>query len=474
MGNLKYRNDNKKLLLWVYVIFIFAIIGSLIINVLNTKNVINMYIIAGVFLSITLAYLIFYPIFVKKNKKPLQLEDNYLAFYVSFYKNNKMLKKLMFWIDILELVLIVGVSSYYSFVMKMNDVYSIYSLIALLVLVAINAYVIIRDFMKISSYDRIDANTSSLQFSVIDKKILFVAILAVVALANIGILSVTKPHFVIHFIDMVTFEVLATALLVYSLVSIFITKVYYSHFEIKQIEQTEFNTKYLELVGEGQYAKVYKAYMSSLDTVYAVKKLESPDVSDIERFKAEFNIMKALNHPNLLKVYSFDELHYEYTMDYCKYSLYEYVYSHNLTRQEQDELIYQLLSAFDYLHNHGIMHRDVSYHNIMIYESSAKEITLKVMDFGIAKNKLEKKTRRGTSIKGTLIDPALVSFERYNEQNDIYGLGSIISFILYKDDAIKIDDSKESQIINKCMDLNLANRYHYVSEILDAYKEASL
>ena len=110
----------------------------------------------------------------------------------------------------------------------------------------------------------------------------------------------------------------------------------------------------------------------------------------------------------------------------------------------------------------------------MIYESSSKEITLKVMDFGIAKNKLEKKTRRGTSIKGTLIDPALVSFERYNEQNDIYGLGSIISFILYKDDAIKIDDSKESQIINKCMDLNLANRYHYVSEILDAYKEASL
>ena len=76
MGNLKYRNDNKKLLLWVYVIFIFAIIGSLIINVLNTKNVINMYIIAGVFLTITLAYLIFYPIFVKKNKKPLQLEDN--------------------------------------------------------------------------------------------------------------------------------------------------------------------------------------------------------------------------------------------------------------------------------------------------------------------------------------------------------------------------------------------------------------
>ena len=58
--------------------------------------------------------------------------------------------------------------------------------------------------------------------------------------------------------------------------------------------------------------------MSSVDTVYAVKKLESNDVLVIERFKAEFNIMKALNRHNLLRVYSFDELHYEYTIDYFK------------------------------------------------------------------------------------------------------------------------------------------------------------
>ena len=31
-----------------------------------------------------------------------------------------------------------------------------------------------------------------------------------------------------------------------------------------------------------------------------------------------------------------------------------------------------------------------------------------------------------------------------------------------------------SQIIGKCMDCNLANRYHHVSEIIDAFKEASL
>lgn len=77
MGNMKFRRDNKKLLLWIYAIFILAIITSLIINILNTKKVLNMYIIAGVFVTLIISYLILYPIIIKTNKKPLQLEDNY-------------------------------------------------------------------------------------------------------------------------------------------------------------------------------------------------------------------------------------------------------------------------------------------------------------------------------------------------------------------------------------------------------------
>lgn len=67
MKNMKYRRDNKKLLLWVYTIFIASIITGLIINVLNTKNVFNMYIIALVFGVLILSYLIFYPIYIKAN-----------------------------------------------------------------------------------------------------------------------------------------------------------------------------------------------------------------------------------------------------------------------------------------------------------------------------------------------------------------------------------------------------------------------
>ena len=474
MNNMKYRRDNKKLLLWVYAIFILAIITSLIINVLNTKKVLNMYIIAIVFGVLIVSYLIIYPIIIKTNKTPLQLEDNYLAFYVSFNKHNKGLKKSMILIDLIELLTIVGVATYYIVEMKMSEVYGIYSLIVMLVLIALNSFILVKDIIKLNSLDRIDAHTGSHQLSIIDKKILFALNMLAIAAANIGMLSVTKPHFVIKFYDMVTFEVLASFMLLISLSSIFINKIYYLSFDIKQIEQTEFNTRYLEPIGEGRYAKVFKAYMSSLDTVYAVKKLESNDVSVIERFKAEFNIMKALNHQNLLRVYSFDELHYEYTMDYCKYSLYDYVQNHSLTKEEKISLTNQLLDAFEYLHNHGIMHRDVSYKNVMIQETELHEMVLKVLDFGIAKNVNDKRTRTLTRTLGTLFDPALGDFNKYNEQNDIYGLGIIIHYIEYKEEAVTNDGSKISNIVAKCMDCNLANRYHNVREIINDYKEATL
>lgn len=92
MEKLLYRKDNKKLLLWVYIAFLALIITSLVINILNTKKVLNMYIILFAIVGSIIAYFLFYIIFVHKNKEPLKLEDNNLAFYVSFNKHNAKIK----------------------------------------------------------------------------------------------------------------------------------------------------------------------------------------------------------------------------------------------------------------------------------------------------------------------------------------------------------------------------------------------
>ena len=476
MNNMNYRKDNKHVLIWAYIAFFSLVLMNMIVNIFNTKSLLNMYILLFTSLGFILSYIVFYLIHIKVNKKPLKLEDNYLAFYVSFYKNNKRLKLISLLVDILEYSLIILASVFYIYKMKFNDVYNIYPIFVSAILLIVNSYVILMDIIKLMSMDRIDAHTSSYKFSIIDKKLLFSLILISLSLSNIGMLSYKTPHFVVYYNDLLLYEIISAVLLTISLISIFISKLYYYHFDMKQIEQKEFKTNLLEMVGQGKKAKVYKAYISSLDTIYAVKKLESKNVTDIESFKNEFNIMKSLEHNNLLKVYSFNEISYEYVMDYCNYSLDEYISNNILSKDSKKDLTLQLLNSFDYLHTHNIYHRDISTRNIMLKENDkTKEITLKVTDFGIAKNNNElKKTRTFTRIKGTLIDPALEDFSRYTEQNDIYGLGLIINYINYRTESVIQDGSDVAKIVNKCMDINLTNRYHHVKEIINDYMEASL
>ena len=80
MNHLLYRKDNKKLMLGITLAFLLLIITSLIINILNTKNVLNMYIIFLVSASFIFLYFLIYPFIIKKNKEPLKLSDNNLAF----------------------------------------------------------------------------------------------------------------------------------------------------------------------------------------------------------------------------------------------------------------------------------------------------------------------------------------------------------------------------------------------------------
>ena len=477
MNKMLYRKDNKRMLLIIYLLFIILLIYNLLINILNTKEVLNMYIALIISLSFIALYIIIYPFIIKHNKAPLKLEDNNLAFYISFNSNNKKLKLIMIIIDILEISLLIFLSIYYLYKIDLIKAYNIYPFIIVGSILLFNIYILIKDIIKYKSLDRIDAINGYHSFSIIDKKLLFAGVLLLITISNIGMLSVKVPHFIIYFSDMVIYEIISFILLIISLSSIFITKIYYYYFDIKQLEQASFNTMFLEEIGKGHYATVYKAYIPQLKTNYALKKLTSTDSKDLEKFKLEFEMMKSLNHPNLIKVYSIDEIKNEYIMDYCDYSLKDYILNHKLSINEKLSLINQLLDAFNYLHSNGIMHRDISWYNIMIIENNDKknkEVILKVTDFGIAKDKKIRKTNSGTDIKGTLVDPTLSEFKNYNEQNDIYALGIMINFIYFQTESITTDDSKISDITSKCMDINLIDRYHHVSEIIDDLKEVDV
>ena len=174
--------------------------------------------------------------------------------------------------------------------------------------------------------------------------------------------------------------------------------------------------------------------------------------------------MNKLNHPNLRKAYSYDEENKQYLMDYEDYTLDNYITTHNLSNNDKKDLIMQLCDGMIYLHQNGIMHRDLSFSNVMINETQTKP-TLVISDFGLSKDIRNRKTNSFTQIKGTFFDPTLEKFKDFNELNDIYSLANIINYIYYGKDVIINDGSKFSETIKKCLDLNLDNRIQSVEEL---------
>lgn len=68
MNNKTIRKDNKYLMLHYDILFILLLIGMLILNIWNTKEVQNMYTMTIIMGIAIVAYFIFYPIDVKRRK----------------------------------------------------------------------------------------------------------------------------------------------------------------------------------------------------------------------------------------------------------------------------------------------------------------------------------------------------------------------------------------------------------------------
>lgn len=120
MNNNLIRTDNKRLLLVFDILFTLLVISSLIINILNFKKVSYLIIVSSIILASIAIYFLIYSVIVKRSKKPLQLEDNNLAFYVSANTNNKLYKKLISMFDALSAILIVLSLTFYFYKMDMN------------------------------------------------------------------------------------------------------------------------------------------------------------------------------------------------------------------------------------------------------------------------------------------------------------------------------------------------------------------
>ncbi|HBC87632.1 MAG TPA: hypothetical protein DCZ94_11805 [Lentisphaeria bacterium] len=149
----------------------------------------------------------------------------------------------------------------------------------------------------------------------------------------------------------------------------------------------------------------------------------------LKRFMQESEILKQINHPNIVKLFEFnhdDKVNMPYIiMEFISgRQLSEYIkLKIELSFDQKLYIINQIAYALDYVHQCGILHRDVKPENILITE----DLTVKLTDFGICKVS-DSGITMTTDVMGS---PAYMSPESFDsaktidQRSDIFSLGVI-------------------------------------------------
>jgi eukaryotic-like serine/threonine-protein kinase len=187
-------------------------------------------------------------------------------------------------------------------------------------------------------------------------------------------------------------------------------------------------------LGAGGMADVYLAEDQELGRRVAIKILNGRHANDdqfIERFRREAKNAAALNHPNIVSIYDRGEAEdtYYIAMEYLDgRTLKELIVGHGQAPvRVAVEYARQILSALRFAHRHGIVHRDIKPHNVLV----DREGRVKVTDFGIARAGTSQMTETG-SIVGTAqyLSPEQARGGEVDQRSDLYSLGVVLYELL--------------------------------------------
>lgn len=238
------------------------------------------------------------------------------------------------------------------------------------------------------------------------------------------------------------------------------------------------NTADLKALGSGSYANVYKYFDSFYLKDFALKRAKKElDAKEIQRFRREYEQMRALSSPYVLEVYGYNEKNNEYVMEFMDSSLEKYISKNNakLSFQDRVKLGLQILKAFSYIHSKNILHRDISPKNILLREYDDVTV-VKIADFGLVKIADSELTSINTEFKGYYNDPALVTegFDSYSILHETYALTRILYYVLTG--RSKTDKPPENfrAFIEKGLSSNKAERYKNTIELRKAFQSIAL
>lgn len=265
-----------------------------------------------------------------------------------------------------------------------------------------------------------------------------------------------------------------------------------------------FDEKYeiLSFLGAGGMGEIYKVRHIHLEDIRVIKIMRqafAQEEQDLKRFLLEAKIATKLHHPNVAILFDFSQ--YKTGLFYM---VWEYIPGFDLShilkkcgKMPPGIAIYfisQALEGLEFIHKNGIVHRDISPENLMIYKDQFGEFKVKIIDLGIAKTtglvdhhltqtgmflgklKYCSPEQVGALEEGEKIDGrtdiysiALVLYEMLSGKSAIYSTtpyGYIHKHITQIPDPLNIPELKEeenkkiNEVLFKALEKNRNKRFH--------------
>ncbi|KAH6696972.1 cell division control protein [Plectosphaerella plurivora] len=189
-----------------------------------------------------------------------------------------------------------------------------------------------------------------------------------------------------------------------------------------------------ECLGKGAFGSVYKAFNWGTGEAVAVKQIKLADLpkSELRMIETEIDLLKNLHHANIVKyigfVKSIDCLNI--VLEYCENGSLHSICKAYGKFPENLVGVYmtQVLQGLHYLHDQGVIHRDIKGANIL----TTKDGTVKLADFGVSTSTLANGQDKEAQVVGTpyWMAPEIIQLSGASPASDIWSVGATVIELL--------------------------------------------
>ena len=194
-------------------------------------------------------------------------------------------------------------------------------------------------------------------------------------------------------------------------------------------------------LGKGHFAKVKEVVHIEAQESYAVKILDKSHAeNDVEDMVREFQMLRALRHPNIIRLYAaYESPHKLYLVTELasggelmkRLATTEKTYSEDAVRDH----VRAILTAVQYMHEKGCVHRDIKPENVLLSDNTTGA-QIKIVDLGLSRFHDERKLMRTICGTHKYLAPELIKCDRgqaqgYDKTIDMWGVGLLAYIMLF-------------------------------------------